>query len=275
MFLIFAASSTLATALGTFLTRSLIMKLPTYQIIGPLFILNAVAITPLILIRDDWVPLNFHLVWQILLLGILTALGGVFVFVVVKRSFASLSIVGATLSPALVLVLSPLFLHVHVRLSQFIIVGILVSAVLYPIRNSILGIHSTATLLMMSAQGINAGLVAILIAHLAKEGVGLSQFLFIQQIIAGILFLIFFWPKDLSLRSYPLLAKRSAFMSMGWFFAIVAINRGSALIVQSVLSATPLVIVLIETISYKRRPRGSIVFSALTIIACIVTLNFA
>jgi drug/metabolite transporter (DMT)-like permease len=148
-------------------------------------------------------------------------------------------------------------------------------ATLFPIRKSVLGIHSTLTFLLMLAQGINAGVVAILISRLASAGVGLSQFLFIQQVIAGLLFVALFWPKDVSIRSYPLLAKRAIFMSMGWFLSFVAIHRGSTLVVQSVLSVIPLMIVLMETITYKRRPSQAVVVSSLLVIACIAALSLA
>ena len=275
MYLLFALGSAFCTALGTFLTRSLIQKLPAFQIIGPLFILNAVAALPLVFIRQDWISLSSTQLMQIALLGSLTALGAVFVFVIVKRGSASLSIVGAALSPAMVLLLSPIFLKVSVRPLQFIVVAVLVIATLFPIRKSVLGIHSTLTFLFMLAQGINAGVIAILISRLARAGVGLSQFLFIQQVIAGLIFTFIFWPKDVALRSYPLLAKRAVFMSMGWFLSFVAIHRGSTLVVQSVLSVIPLIIVLMETIAYKKRPGQAVVVSSLLVIACIAALSLA
>jgi len=275
MYLLFALGSAFCTALGTFLTRSLIQKLPAFQIIGPLFLLNALAALPLVFVRQDWIALSSTQLWEIAALGSLTALGAVFVFVIVKRSSASLSIVGAALSPAMVLLLSPVFLKISVRPIQFAVVAVLVAATLFPIRKSVLGIHSTLTFLFMLAQGINAGIVAILISRLARSGVGLSQFLFIQQIIAGLVFIVLFWPKDVSLRSYPLLAKRAVFMSMGWFLSFVAIHRGSTLVVQSVLSVIPLIIVLMEIIAYRKRPSKAVVISSLLVIACIAALSLA
>lgn len=275
MYLSFALGSAICTALGTFLTRSLIQKLPAFQIIGPLFLLNAVAALPLVFIRQDWAALTAKQWWEIALLGTLTSIGAVFVFVIVERGSASLSIVGAALSPAMVLLLSPLFLKISVRPLQFIVVSILVLATLFPIRKSVLGIDSTLTFLFMLAQGINAGIIAILISRLARDGVGLSQFLFFQQIIAGLIFTLLFLPKDVSIRSYPLLAKRAVFMSMGWFLSFVAIHRGSTLVVQSVLSVIPLIILLMETIAYKRRPTPAVILSSILVIACITALSLA
>jgi len=275
MYLSFALGSALCTALGTFLTRSLIQKLPAFQIIGPLFLLNAVAALPLVFIRQDWAVLTATQWWEIALLGVLTSIGAVFVFVIVERGSASLSIVGAALSPAMVLLLSPLFLKISVRPLQFIVVSILVLATLFPIRKSVLGIHSTLTFLFMLAQGINAGIIAILISRLARDGIGLSQFLFFQQIIAGSIFTLLFLPKDVSMRSYPLLAKRAVFMSMGWFLSFVAIHRGSTLVVQSVLSVIPLIILLMETIAYKKRPTSAVLLSSILVIACITALSLA
>ena len=275
MYLLFALGSAFCTALGTFLTRSLIQKLPAFQIVGPLFLFNSIFALPCVFIRQVWISLNTTQWCEIALLGVLTAIGAIFVFVIVKRASASLSIVGAALSPAMVLLLSPIFLKVSVRPLQFIVVAVLVIATLFPIRKSVLGIHSTLTFLFMLAQGINAGVIAILISRLARAGVGLSQFLIIQQVIAGLILTFIFWPKDVALRSYPLLAKRAVFMSMGWFLSFVAIHRGSTLVVQSVLSVIPLIIVLMETIAYKKRPGQAVVVSSLLVIACIAALSLA
>jgi len=273
MYLLFALGAAFFTSLGTFLTRSLIQKLPAFQIVGPLFILNGIAAIPFVVIRQDWIALSLAQSLEILLLGCMTALGGLFVFVIVKRGSASLSIVGAALSPAMVLLLSPVFLKIGVRPIQFIIVAILVLASLYPIRSSVLGIKSSSTFLLMLAQGINAGGVAILISRLSHAGVGLSQFLFIQQMIAGAIWLTARWPKDVSLRSYPLLAKRSVFMSLGWFLTFVAISRGSTLVVQSIQSTIPLIIILMETFAYKKRPATTVLLSAVGVIASIAALS--
>lgn len=273
MYLLFALGAALCTALGTFLTRSLIQKLPAFQIIGPLFLLNALWALPFVFIRQDWRALTLQELLEIILLGSLTALGAVFVFVIVKRGTASLSIVGAALSPAMVLLLSPVFLGISVQLIQFAVVALLVVASLYPIRSSVLGIHSTTTFFLMLAQGINAGGVAILISRLAHAGVGLSQFLFIQQLIAGVIFTVVFRPKGVALRSYPLLAKRSLFMSLGWFLSFIAIQRGSTLVVQSVHSAIPLIIILMETVAYKRRPTNAVILSSFGVIASIAALS--
>ena len=275
MYLLFALGSAFCTALGTFLTRSLIQKLPAFQIIGPLFLLNAVAALPFCLIRQDWVTLTTSQWLEIALLGTLTALGAVFVFEFVKRGSASLSIVGSALSPAIVLLLSPIFLNISVGPIQFIVVAALVMTTLFPIRKSVGGIHATLTFFFMLAQGINAGVVAIIITKLAHAGVGLSQFLFIQQTIAGLLFIAVFRPKDVPVNSLPILAKRAVFMSLGWFLSFVAIHRGSTLVVQSVLSVIPLIIVLMETIAYKKRPSRAVALSSILVIACIAALSFA
>ena len=74
MYLIFALASAFSTAAGTFLTRPLIQKLPAFQVIGPLFLLNAVAALPFVAIRQDWVALTLTQSLEILLLGALTAL---------------------------------------------------------------------------------------------------------------------------------------------------------------------------------------------------------
>jgi uncharacterized membrane protein len=62
-------------------------------------------------------------------------------------------------------------------------------------------------------------------------------------------------------------------MSLGWFFTFVAISRGSTLVVQSVQSTIPLIIILMETFAYKKRPATTVMLSAVGVIASIAALS--
>ncbi len=125
----------------------------------------------------------------------------------------------------------------------------------------------------MLAQGFNAALVSILITHISKAGVEITQTLIIQQVVAGLILTPMFWPKGIKLSDYPNLARRSFFMSMGWFFSFLAFGSGKTIIVQSILSAVPPTIVFMENIAYRKRPASAMIFSSVVIVICITILN--
>jgi drug/metabolite transporter (DMT)-like permease len=272
MYLLFSLASVFSTSLGTFLTRSLITKLPAFQIIGPLFFLNSLGAIPIALVGRNWVVPEINQILGLVAAGILTAIGAILLFSIVERAPASTSIVGASLSPAIVLLLAPGFLNQSFSLIRFLLVATLIFAILFPIRRSVLGISSVSTISMMLAQGVNAGVLAILITTLSRSGLVISEVLFVQQIVAGLVCVILFPTKDVPLSSLPILAHRAMYMSLGWIFYTQALKSGETLVVQSVLSLIPISILVMETITYKRNPPKEAVISALLVVVCISTL---
>jgi drug/metabolite transporter (DMT)-like permease len=272
MYLLFSLASVFSTSLGTFLTRSLITKLPAFQIIGPLFFLNSLGAIPIALVGRNWVVPEINQIFGLVAAGILTAIGAILLFRIVERAPASTSIVGASLSPAIVLLLAPGFLNQSFSLVRFLLVTTLIFAILFPIRRSVLGISSVSTISMMLAQGVNAGVLAILITTLSRSGLVISEVLFVQQIVAGLVCVILFPTKDVPLSSLPILAHRAMYMSLGWIFYTQALKSGETLVVQSVLSLIPISILVMETITYKRKPPKEAVISALLVVVCISTL---
>lgn len=272
MYLIFSLASVLSTSLGTFLTRSLITKLPAFQIIGPLFFLNSVGAIPIALVARNWIVPDLNQILGLVAAGVLTAVGAILLFSIVERAPASTSIVGASLSPAIVLLLAPGFLNQSFSLVRFLLVAALIFATLFPIRKSVLGISSVSTVMMMLAQGVNAGFLAILITTLSRSGLVISEVLMVQQIVAGLVCVALFPIKDVPLSSLPILAHRAMYMSLGWILYTLALKRGETLVVQSVLSLIPMSILLMETIRYKRKPPKEAVFSAALVVVCISSL---
>ena len=272
MYLLFSLASVFSTSLGTFLTRSLITKLPAFQIIGPLFFLNSLGAIPIALVGRNWVVPEINQILGLVAAGILTAIGAILLFSIVERAPASTSIVGASLSPAIVLLLAPGFLNQSFSLIRFLLVATLIFAILFPIRRSVLGISSVSTISMMLAQGVNAGVLAILITTLSRSGLVISEVLFVQQVVAGLVCVILFPTKDVPLSSLPILAHRAMYMSLGWIFYTQALKSGETLVVQSVLSLIPISILVMETITYKRNPPKEAVISALLVVVCISTL---
>lgn len=272
MYILFSLASVFSTSLGTFLTRSLITKLPAFQIIGPLFFLNSLGAIPIALVARNWVVPDLNQILGLVAAGILTAIGAILLFSIVERAPASTSIVGASLSPAIILLLAPGFLNQGFSLTRFLLVAALILATLFPIRKSVLGISSISTIMMMLAQGLNAGVLAILITTLSRSELVISEVLLVQQVVAGLVCVALFPIKDVPLSSLPILAHRALYMSLGWILYTLALKRGETLIVQSVLSLIPMTILLMETVRYKRKPPKEVVFSALLVIVCISSL---
>ncbi len=265
MSLLLAVAAALSFAIGTFLTKGVTLKISIYKAIGPLFILNALFVFPLIPFGPHWI------IWSgpIPYLHILGALGSGIVagiiFTMVSRSTASVVSVGQAITPAVVLLAGPIALGTSIVPVQVLAIVVLVIATLFPLRKSLVGVGSLTTLFLMMVIGVLSGLVTVAVVLLNREGVGTSETFIVRQLLAGFTFMVIFPPIGLRWRDFMQLVRRSFFMSVGWLASIYAIRQGSPVVVQSVMATIPLWVILIEVIAYRKRPSRPVVFSALAI----------
>jgi len=180
----------------------------------------------------------------------------------VAKSTASVSSVAPAMAPAVVLLLSPLLLNSSISLLQILLVTFLMGVTLYPIRNSISGLKSGTTIAFMLIAALGNGAVTIIAKLLANEGVGMPETFIARQVIAGLTFMVLFPPIGLKFRDFYELVRRSFFMAIGWMTSITAIQNGSPLVVQTFLSTIPIMVILIETVAYRKRPDGNVIISA-------------
>jgi drug/metabolite transporter (DMT)-like permease len=273
MAIIFALGSALSIALGTFLTKSVTIRLPGFSSVGVLFYLNAVVIALASFFMPIWNPMELSDVARALSGGVTTALGAYLIFLVVSRSSASAAGVGQSLSPAAVLVLSPLFLRSEISPAQVVLVSVIVLAALFPLRTALESTSSLSSFLLMAAIGICTATTTILISLQLAQGMELVQILLIQQVTAGSLFIAFYQPKGFTFSDYLSLSRRSIFMGMGWILTVAALASGSAILVQSVLATVPIWILIMETIAARKVPATNVIVSALLASTGIILLS--
>jgi drug/metabolite transporter (DMT)-like permease len=273
MAIIFALGSALSIALGTFLTKSVTRRLPGFSSVGVLFYLNALVILFSALFMPVWNPMDVSDVARATLGGVTTALGAYLIFLIVSRSSASAAGVGQSLSPGAVLILSPLLLQSSVTLMQVALVLVIIFAALTPLRTAIESTSSLASFALLGAIGLCTGLTTILISLQLANDMELIQILLIQQIVAGTLFVAIYPPKGFTVSDYLALSRRSIFMGLGWILTVAALTSGSAILVQSTLATVPMWILLMETISQRRRPAVNVIVSAILASTGIILLS--
>jgi len=184
-------------------------------------------------------------------------------FSMVAKSTASVSSVAPAMAPAVVLLLSPIFLSSSISLIQILLVTLLMGVTLFPLRNSISGLNSAKTIVFMLIAALGNGAVTIIAKLLADENVGMPETFVARQVIAGLAFIVLFPPVGLKFRDFFELVRRSFFMAIGWMTSITAIQNGSPLVVQTFLATIPITVILIETVAYRRKPERAIIISAI------------
>lgn len=269
----FALGSASSIALGTFLTKSVTRRQPGYSSVGVLFYMNAVVILIAGIVMPVWNTVDSGGIAYAILGGITTALGAFLIFLIVSRSSASAAGIGQSLSPGVVLILSPLLLQSSVTPLQVGLVLLIIFAALIPLRTAIESTSSLTSIALLGAIDLCSGLTTILISIQLSIDLELIQILLIQQFVAGSLFIFLYPPKGFTASDYLALTLRSIFMGLGWILTVAALMSGSAILVQSILATVPMWILIMETIAQRRRPVLNVILSATVAGAGIILLS--
>lgn len=192
-----------------FFTKGVTLRISIFRAIGPLFLLNAVFAIPFIGTGPSWNLITGPVPYLHLIAALSSAVVAYILFSMVAKSTASVSSVAPAMAPAVVLLLSPLFLSTAITITQIFLVIFLMAITLYPLRNSISGINSSKTIAFMVIAALGNGAVTIIAKLLADEGVGMPETFVTRQVIAGLAFTILFPPIGLKFRDFYELVRRS------------------------------------------------------------------
>ncbi|MDA2962139.1 MAG: hypothetical protein O3A27_00040 [Actinomycetota bacterium] len=275
MFYLFAGAAALAFAFGTFFTKGVTLRISIFKAIGPLFLLNALFALPFIGTGPSWKLVTGPVPYLHLIAALSSGVVAYIIFSIVAKSSASVSSVAPAMSPAAVLLLAPLFLGSLITWTQVILVIFLMGVTLYPLRNSISGLNSVKTLSFMAIAALGNGAVTVIAKLLAQEGVGMPETFIARQVIAGLIFVALFPPIGLNIRDFWELVRRSFFMAIGWMTSITAIQQGSPLLVQTFLAIIPIIVLLIETVAYRKMPEKVVIVSAICTVIGIAALSLS
>lgn len=261
--LVLALAATAAGALGTYLTKSISLRMPIWQAVGPLFAINALLVVPLIPFGAPWRVLEpsilaLHLISVVLLCGTTAC-----IFTLITRGLASGVAVGQSLAPAATLIAAPILLGVTLQPLTVLAVFVLMLGALIPLRRSFVGIGSSGTVAILLALGLGTGLLTVLTAKLAVGGVGLPEIYFVRAALAAMVFLVIAPPTQVGLGDIPSLAIRSTFVTTSFLLTILAVQIGDVVVIQSVLATLPLMVIGIEWVRHQRRPDPAIVTGSL------------
>ncbi|MDA2993541.1 MAG: EamA family transporter [Actinomycetota bacterium] len=275
MFELVAVFAAFTMGLGTFLTKGITTQIPFLTTLGPLFLLNCLFTLPIAFVqRGDWVVFEPKILALHLSAAITSAIAGYFIFGIIKRSSASISSISSTLSPAVALVLAPIWLGTSVSALQVVAVIALIAASLYPIRSSIPGLRLGTTILLTLSAALAAGFVSVNIAVLGAEGISVSETFIVRQILAGLICLAIFPPKGLTKNDLFKLVQRASLIAVGSIASIYAIQGGEIILMVSILATVSLWVLLFESFSHKSIPDRSTIIAAVIAVVGIISLRF-
>ena len=272
MSLLLAITAAIAFAVGIFLTKGVALNISIYKAIGPLFVLNALFVFPLIPFGPNWILWSGSVPYLHVVGAVGSGVVAGIIFRMVSRSSASVMSVGQALTPAVVLLAGPIALGASIIPIQVLLIVVLVFATIFPLRKSLVGVSSFTAIFLIIVIGVLSGFVTVAVVLLDRAGVGTTETFIVRQLLAGFTFMLIFPPIGLHWRDFLQLVRRSFFMSMGWLASIYAIREGSPVVAQSVMATIPLWVILIEVIVYRKQPARAVVFSAIAIAVGIYAL---
>ena len=274
MFEIVAIFAAFTMGLGTFLTKGITTQISFLKTLGPLFLLNCFFTLPIALVQRDWIVFEPKILALHVSAAIASIVAGYFIFVIIVRSSASISSISSTLSPAVALVLAPIWLGTSVSSLQVLAVIALIAATLYPIRSSIPGLRLGVTIFFTLSAALAAGFVSVNIAVLGVEGVNVSETFIVRQVIAGLFYITIFPPRGLTKSDLLKLAQRASLISVGSIASVYALQGGEIILMVSILATVSLWVLLFESIASKSAPDRSTIIAAVIAVVGIVSLRF-
>jgi len=270
--LLLAITAAIAFAVGIFLTKGVALNISIYKAIGPLFVLNALFVFPLIPFGPNWILWSGSVPYLHVVGAVGSGVVAGIIFRMMTHSSASVMSVGQALTPAVVLLAGPIALGASIIPIQVLLIVVLVFATIFPLRKSLVGVSSFTAIFLIIVIGVLSGFVTVAVVLLDRAGVGTTETFIVRQLLAGFTFMLIFPPIGLHWRDFLQLVRRSFFMSMGWLASIYAIREGSPVVAQSVMATIPLWVILIEVIVYRKQPARAVVFSAIAIAVGIYAL---
>jgi len=274
VFEIVAIFAAFTMGLGTFLTKGITTQISFLKTLGPLFLLNCFFTLPIAFVQRDWIVFEPKIFTLHVSAAVASIIAGYFIFVIIVRSSASISSISSTLSPAVALVLAPIWLGTSVSSLQVVAVIALIAATLYPIRSSIPGLRLGKTIFFTLSAALASGYVSINVAMLANEGVNLSETFLVRQIIAGVFYIAIFPPRGLTKSDLLKLMQRASLISVGSVASVYALQGGEIILMISILATVSLWVLVFESIASKSIPERSTIIAAVIAVVGIVSLRF-
>ena len=247
-------------AAGSLITKGFVDRLPARQLIGPLYGLNAAVLLPLAPF-EDWLwsgrIVALHLI-TVAVMGF-TALS---VFDLFDHGAASATVTAQATSPLPAAVAVAVLLPDAFRLVHLAAAFVVVAGVLWALADSFGSLGRRRAVVTAALASIGGGMTTVMSRLLADEGVGLAGTYVTRTAVAALLFTLIYPPRDIPRRELPMLVVRAVFISAGFAFTIVGVQRGSPTVIQTMVALTPMFVLGWETRGSGRPPPPRLVLAA-------------
>jgi drug/metabolite transporter (DMT)-like permease len=271
--LVFGFLAALANAGQALLSKDLTSRAPARQLIGVLYIGNALVLLPftpfaawtwsaeiigLHLVSVALMVFTAICVWDLLDYGTASAM----------TTATAMSPIPAALAAALVLpdVIQPL----HVVAATIVVGGVLLA-----LADAFGALDRWGSAWRIVGAATGTGILTVVTRLLGDLDVGLVETYVVRTVLAAVVCVALFPPRDVARGDIPRLLVRSVVVTTYFVFVILGAQSGSPVVVQTLVATTPLFVLAVESVRRRAAPPVRAVAAALIVVVGVVLILVA
>lgn len=251
-------------------SKRLTLSIPALQLIGPLLLLNATFVTPL-------VPLSTFVMTPAVLgllaiESLLMVTSSLAVWRLYDAGTAGATLLAQSITPMFAVLLTMLLLPDLFSAWTALASTVVIAAVIAPLRGAFGVLSGRSTVLLLLIAAATGGSLAVTTRLLGDLGLGVAANFMLRNVAAGLLALMIVPPVALRRAHLPALLRRTAYTVPYWVLLLTAVRLGSPVVAQTLLATAPLMVLRYESWRDGVPMPRSLAITSLVVIAALPVL---
>jgi drug/metabolite transporter (DMT)-like permease len=265
--------SAVANAIGGELSKGLTLRFPARQLIGPLFLLNALLVLPAAPFVE-WTWSAEIVVMHLVSVGLLV-MTSLAIWDLYDHGSAAATVTAQSISPLPAALAVAVLLPGTLEPAQAVAAVVVVLAVLLGLSDSFGALGRRRSMVTVLVAAVGTGLVTVMGRLLADRDVGVVEAYLVRAGLAAIACSLLVPPRDVPLRALPGMLPRAAFITLHFVLILVAVQDGNPAVVQTAVATAPLWSLGIQAVVTRRRPSWRLIGAAVLATAGVAVILLA
>ena len=262
---LFGALAALANAGQALLSKELTLRAPARQLIGVLYLGNALVLLPLAPF-SSWTWSPTIVVLHLVSVGLMVVTA-ICVWDLLDHGAASATTTATAMSPIPAALASIAFLPSAVEPLQVVAAVVVVVGVVGALGDAFPRLDRWGRTWRIVGAATGTGLLTVATRLIADAGAGVVETYVVRTALAAAVCIALFPPRDVAGRDVPRLLLRSLVVTTYFVLVILGARAGSPVVVQTLVATTPLVVLLAESVRSRRAPAARALAAAGVVVA--------
>lgn len=252
--------SAISNAIGGELSKGLAVRFPARQLIGPLFLLNALLVLPAApFVEWTWSTeiVALHAVSVVLL--VITSMA---IWDLYDHGSAAATVTAQSISPLPAALAVAILLPGTLEPAQVVAAVVVVLAVLLGLSTSFGALSRRRSVVTVLVAAVGTGLLTVVGRLMADRDVGVVEAYLVRAALAAVVCTLIAPPRDVPIRALPGMIPRAAFITAHFLFILIGVQDGNPAVVQTAVATAPLFSLGIEAATMRRWPARRMVAAA-------------